>query len=496
MCAGRPAHTLSPMHKRRHPTIIAVAAVAAAGLAGCWSGDGDKAGGSSAPLVLRLAAPDRGPRPAVEQPDYFAQQVHRLSQGSIRVEIVPAAAGLDVADPEARVARMVLDGRFELGWIGARAWDTLGVDAFQALQAPFLITDKGLLDTVVSGEIGKGMLARLHGHGVRGIALVPGLLRHPFGVNRPFTSLRDFDGARVRVNPSRASDALVRALGARPVHISGEMVGTVASRGGIDVREQSLGADPVGTWLTANVTFFGKANTLFGNERALDRLTGEQRDVLRRAGVLTVQHAIDAAPIEDELVLEYCTAARVVVAAEGDLAALRRATRPVYGQLERDPVTKAAIAAIRELKATLPPAPVADVPAECSEPVQASARRPRDPSLVDGTYRWRLTAAGLRRSGASDSDTSIGTVVTMTLRDGRWLLGGEDRDHGTFQIRGSRLVFDWPRTNSVLTFAFARSRDGTLDITPVLPMDQGDQYVWASGPWRRVGPPVRTIPEP
>jgi TRAP-type C4-dicarboxylate transport system substrate-binding protein len=484
------------MNPRWHSTVVAVAALAAAGLSGCWSGGGDKAGGSGSPVVLRLAAPDRGPRPAVEQPDYFAQQVHHLSHGAMRVEIVPAAAGLDVEDPEIRVARMVRDGRFELGWIGARAWDTLGIEAFQALQAPFLITDKALLDTVVSGEIGKGMLARLHGQGVRGIALVPGLLRHPFGVNRPFTSLKDFAGARVRVNPSRASDALVRALGARPVHVSGEKVGTVASRGGIDVREQSLGADPVGTWLSANVTFFGKANTLFGNASALDRLTDDQRDILRRAGARMVQHAIDAAPFEDELVLDYCTAARVVVAAEGDLMALRRATRPVYAQLERDPATKMAIAAIRKVKATLPLAPVADVPAECSEPVRASARRPRDPSLVDGTYRWRLTAAGLRRSGASDADTTIGTVSTMTLRDGRWLLGGEDHDHGTFEIRGNRLIFDWPRTNSVLTFTFARHRDGTLDVTPVLPMDQGDQYVWASGPWRRVGPPVRRIPDP
>ena len=86
--------------------------------------------------------------------------------------------------------------------------------------------------------------------------------------------------------------------------------------------------------------------------------------------------------------------------------------------------------------------------------------------------------------------------MTMTLRDGRWLLGGADQDLGTFEVRGDRIVFDWPRVDSVLTFTYVRHDDGTLDITPVLPMDQGDQYIWASGPWRRVGPPLRTIPTP
>jgi TRAP-type C4-dicarboxylate transport system substrate-binding protein len=479
------------------PVRLLIALAATAALTGCFSGGADKAGGSSAPVVLRLATADTGLRPQVEQPEYFAEQVAKLSHGRLRIEIVRAPAAESVPDPEARVAGMVRDGRFQLGWIGARGWDTVGVDAFQALQAPFLITDKGLLDEVVAGEIGKRMLAGLDGGGVEGIALVPGLLRHPFGVKHAFASLDDFAGARVRVVPSRASEALMRALGATPVHIASNAVGDAANRGRIDAREQSLGADPAGAWLTANLTFFGKAMTLFGNADALQGLSSEQRDVLRRAGELAVKHAIAAAPAEQDLATAYCTAARVAIAAEGDLAALRRASAPVYAELERRPETRQAIADIRALKAQLPPAPPVDVPASCSEPVAADARRARDPAFVDGTYRWRLTREGARRAGTTeDPEDWYGKVITMTLRDGRWLLAGEVRDHGTFAIRGDRIIFDWPQTNSVLTFSFKRHEDGTLDITPVLPMDQGDQYVWASGPWRRVGPPVRAIPSP
>jgi TRAP-type C4-dicarboxylate transport system substrate-binding protein len=494
MCAPSGARSVTVMLRTRLTIALASASLA---LTGCFSGGGDKAGGSDAPVVLRLATADNQTRPEVEQPDFFAHEVERLSHGQLRVEVVRDVVGEKFPDTEGRVADLVRDGRYQLGWIGARAWDTRGVDAFQAIQAPFLITDKGLLDEVVAGDIGKAMLARLHGDGVEGIALVPGLLRHPFGLRHPFTSPRDFRGATVRVTPSNASDALMRALGATPAHVASDSIGQASRNGAVDAREQSLGADPVGRWLTANLTFFGKAITLFGNGAALGKLTGEQRDILRRAGDLAVKHAIAAAPVDAELALDYCTAARVVTAPDRDLAALRRKSAPVYAQMERDPGTREAIAAIRALKAQLPPRAPVEVPASCSEPPSQQELPARDPKPFDGTYRWRLTREGAARAGTTaDPDDNFGDVNTMTLRDGHWLLGGADLDHGTFEVRGDRIVFDWPRVDSVLTFTFVRHDDGTLDITPVLPMDQGDQYVWASGPWRRVGPPVRTIPAP
>ena len=72
----------------------------------------------------------------------------------------------------------------------------------------------------------------------------------------------------------------------------------------------------------------------------------------------------------------------------------------------------------------------------------------------------------------------------------------EDDPHysGTFQAKGNRLIFDWPGEGYALTFTFERERNGSLVIKPVLPMDRGDQFVWASEPWRRVGPPVRGVP--
>ena len=249
----------------KRPLVAVLVAALVAGLGGgCGlGGRGDKAGGSRAPVVLRLAvahAADDADAPVAR---FFASRVAELSGGSLRVRVVFNAAGERVVDTEARIARMVRDGSFELGWIGAGAWDGLGVTSLQALQAPFLVTSYALLDRIATEPLASRMLAGLQGHGVVGLALVPDRLRHPIGVRHPLASPADFAGARVRVIPSRATEALVRALGATPVHVSGDGVDAAIARGEIDGTEHWLGGTwPGGHYLTANVSFFARALTL------------------------------------------------------------------------------------------------------------------------------------------------------------------------------------------------------------------------------------------
>jgi TRAP-type C4-dicarboxylate transport system substrate-binding protein len=457
---------------------------------------GDKAGGSNAPAELRLAVAYGAKEPDAPAARFFASRVATLSGGSLRVRVVFDAAGQQTSGPEERVARMVRDGDFDLGWIAARAWDRRGVTSLQALQAPFLVTSQALLARIATGPLASRMLAGLDDQGYVGLALVPDRLRHPLGVRHPLASPQDFAGARVRVIPSRASDALMQALGATPVHVSNEDVHTAMLHREIDGSETALGASSGGgRYLTTNVTLFAKALTLFADRSAYERLDDDQRSVIRRAAEQTVARVATHPPPETALVRRFCEAGRVVLATKADTAALQRAAARVYTQLERDVQTKALIAGIRELKAQTPATPAPAVAASCSQrggPAHGKALRT---AALNGTYRWVLTKAGAVAAGASDDDEDIGNVVTMTLRDGRWLLGDTNGgDAGTYQITGDRLVFDWPATGSTPTLKFTRRADGTLDVKPVLPMERGDRFVWASAPWKRVGPPVRTIP--
>jgi hypothetical protein len=103
-----------------------------------------------------------------------------------------------------------------------------------------------------------------------------------------------------------------------------------------------------------------------------------------------------------------------------------------------------------------------------------------------------LTKAGAASVGAGTNDPDIGQVVSVTVRDGKWLADGGAT--GTFKVVRDRIVMAWPDQGLTFTFTFKRRADGTLDLEAVLPMDPGDRFQWASAPWRRVGPPVRDIP--
>jgi hypothetical protein len=117
----------------------------------------------------------------------------------------------------------------------------------------------------------------------------------------------------------------------------------------------------------------------------------------------------------------------------------------------------------------------------------------RSPKVLDGTYRWVITLAEAKAKDptAPHPGDVYPMINTAVLRGGTWdvLFTGPEHDHGTFAIRGTTAVFDWPRVGYTLTFRFTRDPNGTIRWQPVLPMDQGDEFVWASQPWRRIGPP-------
>ena len=474
-------------------------ALGAALLVGCTGSTADKAGGSGAPTVLHLGSNDRAGVSDTPVIQYFAAQVEELAGGTLHVQVILQAGGNDVPDTEAQIVRMVQAGKLDLGWIGSRAWDGFGVRSFQALQAPFLITDYTLLHRVATSEVAEEMLSGLESQDLVGLALVPDHLRHPDGLHGPLVALADFDGAGINDIPSRATDALLSALGATPVHLSNTDMGAGALRR-VDGVERSFASAPGGI-VTGNVTFFGKALTLFVSRPVFGRLTKVQRGVLRKAAQETLQHVVAAPPSENALAREFCAnGGQIALASRRTLTELVRAAGPVYAALERDPQTKELIAEIRKLKAQTPPDPALAVPPGCAYPRQAPKAprgKLRPPSLVNGTYHVVSTRADMLAFGppASDPENLHPGVDTRILNNGRWLFpnGEPPQPQGTYTIRGNRITFVDTQRGLGESFIFSIDRDGTLHLEPVLPMDRGDQWVMAGEPWLRVGPP-RPIP--
>src|SRR3954471_5137934 len=134
-----------PMSPRS--ALIALLMTVMAACAGCGSTTEDKAGGTRPghPLVLTLASGNDQPL----EVQAFADAVARESHGTLRIRFRNAWRR-GRADYEHALIGDVRAGRADLGWVGARAWDDVGVRSLDALGAPFLVDDYALEQRVVA----------------------------------------------------------------------------------------------------------------------------------------------------------------------------------------------------------------------------------------------------------------------------------------------------------------------------------------------------------
>jgi len=103
---------------------------------------------------------------------------------------------------------------------------------------------------------------------------------------------------------------------------------------------------------TGNVTFFPKFQMLFANAAAFDKLSEDQRAILRNAAAATQKKALAEHPSEVEAAQVWCAAGGTVVLASAEqVAAFEKAAQPIFESIEQDPTNTKLIAAIRDLKA-------------------------------------------------------------------------------------------------------------------------------------------------
>ena len=338
-------------------------------IAGCGANAvGDKAGAGEPPVTLTAGSPDAEGTPGTDALRHFAAAVSDLTGGRVTVRLLWNVT--DGADAEADVIRRVRDGELDLGWVGSRAWDGQGIVGFSALQAPFLVSDYGVMDAVMTSELPDEMLGELDRIGLKGVGLYPDQLRHPFGFRAPFLTLNDFSGAALRVPTSQVSDAVIRALGATPLHLDGNAFGEAVDSGAVVGAESSIGNVmagnagilPTGAYMTMNLTFYPKLQTLFAASDRYDSLSTDTRSALESASSSTLDFLL-AQDVEQGDVEAFCeVGGSLVNSSPANLDEVAAAAEPVTRSLEADTTIADYIARIRELKASTTPAPLTVCP--------------------------------------------------------------------------------------------------------------------------------------
>ena len=318
------------------------------------------------PITLRLAVADPEGRPSDPYVREFIQQVNTLSSGSITIEPIWNAAADTTPSSEPGVIKLLKDGQYDLGLAGARAFDTQGITSFQALQAPFLITNDALSKAVATSDIAIQMLASLSSTEVVGLTLWPEDLRHPFSTtpNKPILAPEDFAGMNIRAVPSDVTYTLIETFGATP------MLGDSGYQGSESGLSQVVFITRTPT-ATGNVVFFAKFQVLFAYGGG------------------------------------------IVMASETQVAAFEAAAQPVFARIEQDPFNAEMIAAIRELKANTQASAGAGA---CGTNTETWS----EGLLPNGTWTVELSIEDLAGMGVSQSDAAgWAGVGTFTFQDGK-----------------------------------------------------------------------------
>jgi TRAP-type C4-dicarboxylate transport system substrate-binding protein len=426
----------------------------------------------------------------------FVKRVRDLSNGTLRIKLRDSwRAGQTTW--ETGVIRDVQAGKADLGWAAPRAWDTVGIESFRALNTPLLIDTYALEEKVLASPIVKPMLAALKPLGLVGLGILPGQMRRPFGLRHPLLRPSDFAGKTLGVQESRVADETLNALGARSVRLPITRV-NVARYDGLEQRISTIAAwySGHGGYVSANVNLWPRPLVLFANARVFASLTAIQRRALYQAapGLIHAQTSHVVA-LDRESGGNICRAASVTLqtAAAGDLAQLRAAVQPVYSDLQRDPATRRAITDIEQLKRGSPPAPP-DAIGGCRG--RAAAGRKKTP--VDGT--WAMTTA--RRDAGPDYAAENWGKWIFVFDRGRFADTQENKQactwgYGTYTLKGDKVEWTFKdgggeapngaqnKPGEYFVYGWSRYHD-TLTLTPV--KGQISPGNFKVHPWRLISP--------
>ena len=460
--------------------LVATAALAVAACGGGEAGE-DKAGGSRTTVVLRLANTngqlDFTP-PVVD----FVQRVEELSGGDLRIEPLDDWGEL-ASDAEQQVVKDVAAGEIDLGWVGTRVFDTLGVKSFQALTAPMLVDSYALGSAVIESGITEEMIRGLDELGVAGLGVLPDGLRKPVGVAAPIVGPADWEGIAFGTLRSNGQTDAIRALGAIPAQVfrtereerlkDGTLHGFESS---IWIHQHNPALAPLAPYMTSNVTLWPQMDVLLANPARLKSLTAEQREWLKEAARDAATRSAALADTDADALADSCKAgARFAEASSAELAALEAAFAPVYAKLQQHPETKRYIERIRALKESTAPEPKLAIPSDCTgnAPERAAGDTGTAPAYLNGTYRYVLTKEAARKAGEPDL-SEYPRVNTWVLHDGQFEATGGFS--GSYSVEGSRITFAPVDFDSTTTFTFTLDDEGNLDLDPLPSVGRGDAF--------------------
>jgi tripartite ATP-independent transporter DctP family solute receptor len=201
-------------------------------LAGLCLGLAAAAAPVSAQTVLRVAGNFPEEHTATGAMEVFKEEVERLTDGAITVQNFPA---MQLGGAQENVDQVRSGAIFAV--FTSIAYFTRSVPELEAVSLPFLFDDREQAFAVMDGPVGEVMDEALQGAGFTNLGYMELGFRHATNSARPLTTLEDFEGLDIRLQPNEVHLDTFRAIGANPQPLDISELYSALQQGVLDGQE-------------------------------------------------------------------------------------------------------------------------------------------------------------------------------------------------------------------------------------------------------------------
>lgn len=268
--------------------------------------------------------------------EVFKEEVESASEGEIRVDLFPA---MQLGGATENVDQVRSGSIFAV--FTSIAYFTRSVPDYEAVSLPFLFDSRDQAFAVMDGPVGAHLDDKMAELGFVNLGYGELGFRHVTNNLGPITSVEDFEGMRIRLQPNEVHLQTFRALGANPVAMDVSELYSALQQGVLDAQENpyniiaSRRFNEVQEHLSDSGHFYDFINAV-ANQRRYNALSDEHRAIVDDAMQAAMVWQRDAAAEEEEswrqqLVDEGMTFTPISLELRAEL---REATREVADSLK------------------------------------------------------------------------------------------------------------------------------------------------------------------
>lgn len=232
---------------------------------------------------LRIASNFPSDHTASQSMEIFKTEVEKATNGELQIDLFP---DMQLGGATENVDQVRSGIVFAV--VSSIAYYTRIVPEFEAVSLPFIFSSRDAAFRVMDGQVGELLNEKMLDSGFVTLGYGELGFRHVTNNVRPITSVDDFKGLKMRLQPNEVHLATFRALGSNPVSMDVSELYSALQQGVLDGQENPYNIiatrrfGEVQEHLSNTGHFFDYINVV-ANKRQFENLTETQQEAVRAA---------------------------------------------------------------------------------------------------------------------------------------------------------------------------------------------------------------------